>query len=244
MKRLLWLLYQPYKLFIFAPLMVISTTLISAAIMLLIPVVGARAAGTLAIVWARLNSYFTPMIVTVDGRENIDTRQSYVIVANHQSHFDILVLYGWMGIDFKWVMKMELRKVPVIGIACDRLGHIYIDRSNTEAAIRTIREARKKVTGGTSVVFFPEGTRSRSGELLRFKKGAFKMAIDLGIPILPVTIMGTRNVLPPNTVNLFPGRVRMRIHPPIDTTRYGADNLKPLMETAKALLDPKQQPSG
>ncbi|MFH1981281.1 MAG: lysophospholipid acyltransferase family protein [Pseudomonadota bacterium] len=244
MKKLLWLLYQPYKFFVFMPVLVASTTLISAVIMLLIPVVGARVAGSLAVVWARLNSYLTPMLLTVEGRGNIDKNQSYVIVANHQSHFDILVLYGWMGIDFKWVMKMELRKVPVIGIACDRLGHIYIDRSNTEAAIGTIREARRKITGGTSVVFFPEGTRSRTGELLRFKKGAFKMAIDLGIPILPVTITGTRDILPPHTVNLFPGRAHMRIHPPIDTTHYSADNLGPLMETARQLLDPAQQLPG
>ena len=244
MRRILWLLYQPYKYFVFLPVLLMSTTIISAIIMLLIPLVGTRAAGTLAVVWARINSYITPMRLTVEGRENVDKRQSYVIVANHQSHFDILVLYGWMGIDFKWVMKMELRQVPVIGIACDHLGHIYIDRSNTEAAIRTIREARKKVTGGTSVVFFPEGTRSRSGQLLRFKKGAFKMAVDLGIPILPVTIMGTRDVLPPHTVNLFPGRVRMRIHPPIDMSVYSADNLGALMETARRLLDPNRPPSG
>jgi 1-acyl-sn-glycerol-3-phosphate acyltransferase len=244
MKKLLWLLYQPYKFLLFLPVLLVSTTIIGTLVVVLTPLVGARVAGTLGAVWARINSYVTPMVLTVEGRENIDPHQSYVVVANHQSQFDIFVLYGWLGIDIKWVMKMELRKVPIIGIACERLGHIYIDRSNTEAAIRTIRNARKIATGGTSVIFFPEGTRSRSGTLLPFKKGAFKMALDLGIPILPVCIDGTRNILPPSTLNLLPGRAHMRIHPPIDVSHYTAANLKPLMETARRLLDPTQQTSG
>ncbi len=74
------------------------------------------------------------MLVKVHGRENINPQQSYVIVSNHQSHYDVFVLYGWLGIDFKWVMKQELRKVPGLGIGCEKVGHIFIDRSNTERA--------------------------------------------------------------------------------------------------------------
>jgi 1-acyl-sn-glycerol-3-phosphate acyltransferase len=244
MKKLLWLLYQPYKYLVFLPVLLLSTVITGTLVMLLIPVVGARAAGTLATVWARVNSYATPMFLTVRGRENIDPRQSYVVVANHQSQFDIFALYGWLGIDIKWVMKMELRKVPIIGIACERLGHIYIDRSNTEAAIRTIRDAKKKVTDGTSVIFFPEGTRSRSEKMLPFKKGAFKMALDLGVPILPVCISGTRNILPPSTLNLFPGRANMWIHPPIDVNADTTTDVKSLMEATRRVVDPSRQEVG
>ncbi len=86
-----------------------------------------------------------------------------------------------LGIDFRWVMKQELRSVPGLGAACAALGHIYIDRSNHEAAVRSINDARERITGGTSVIFFPEGTRSDDGRLKRFKKGAFRFAIDTGL---------------------------------------------------------------
>ena len=168
-----------------------------------------------AVPWARVLAFSAPMRVRVEGRENIDPQQSYVLVSNHQSQFDIFLLYGWLGVDFKWVMKQELRTVPGIGTACDRLGHIFIDRSNHAAAMATLDEAKKKIVNGTSVMFFPEGTRSRDGKLMRFKKGAFRMAVDLGLPILPLTVTGTRNVLPAGTSDLMPGSARLIIHPPI-----------------------------
>ena len=243
MKKLLWLLYQPYKFLLFMPFLVLSTAISGASVAVLLFLSTPRVASKMGMVWARVNSYVTPMLLRVEGREHIDPKQSYVIVSNHQSLYDIFALYGWLGIDFKWVMKVELRKVPVIGIACEKLGHIYIDRSNTEAAIRTIRDARTKVVDGTSVIFFPEGTRSRDGRLKAFKKGAFKMAMDLGIPLLPVTITGTYDILPPKTINLFPGRARMIIHPPIQIDDFESMDLRTLMDTTRELLDPANLPS-
>ena len=187
-------------------------------------------------IWARLNGYLTPIRVKVTGRENIDQTQSYVIVANHQSQYDIFVLYGWLGIDFKWVMKQELRKVPGIGIGCEKVGHIFIDRSNHEKALASLRAAKEKIVNGTSVIFFPEGTRSRDGSLGVFKKGAFKMAVDLRLPILPITIVGTRDILPTDSVDLFPGRARMIIHKPIDTGGYKDDNLDELVDRARGII--------
>lgn len=168
-----------------------------------------------AVPWARILASAAPMRVRVEGRENIDPQQSYVLVSNHQSQFDIFLLYGWLGVDFKWVMKQELRTVPGIGVACDRLGHIFVDRSNHTAAMASLEEAKKKIINGTSVMFFPEGTRSRDGKLMQFKRGAFRMAVDLGLPILPLTVTGTRNVLPAGTSDLMPGSARLIIHPPI-----------------------------
>ncbi len=147
-------------------------------------------------------AWVTPMRVSVEGRENLDPKQSYVLVSNHQSQYDIFLLYGWLGVDFKWVMKKELRKVLGIGVACDRLGHIFIDRSNHAAALATLETAKERIVDGTSVIFFPEGTRSRDGQLKKFKKGAFRMAVDLGLPILPLTVTGTRDVLPAGTSDL------------------------------------------
>ena len=97
----------------------------------------------------------TPVFVGAVGKENIAAGQSYVIVANHQSIYDIVVLYGWLGVDFRWIMKKELRKVPGLGIACEKIGHIFIDRSHSKKAMESLNEAKGKLRNGTSLIFFP-----------------------------------------------------------------------------------------
>jgi len=176
------------------------------------------------------------MTVNVVGVENIQPGTSYVITSNHQSLYDIYVLYGWLGVDFKWVMKKELESVPVLGFACKVLGHIYIDRSDTKSAVETIQAAKSKIVNGTSVLFFPEGTRSADGKIRPFKKGAFKMAMDIGIPILPVTINGTRNILPKGSLDLVPGAVTMIIHKPISVEGYHENNIHELMDRTKMIM--------
>jgi 1-acyl-sn-glycerol-3-phosphate acyltransferase len=193
--------------------------------------------------WARINSWFTPMLVRVEGRHHMDPGHSYVIVCNHQSQYDIFVLYGWLNTDFKWVMKQELRNIPVIGVACDKLGHIYVDRSNREAAMASIEAAKSRITGGTSVLFFPEGTRSRDGQLKRFKKGAFYFAVDLQLPLLPITINGTRQILPSDTLDLFPGRATMTIHAPIGVEGYQRGNISELAALVRARIASGLNPS-
>ncbi|MEE9912751.1 MAG: 1-acyl-sn-glycerol-3-phosphate acyltransferase [Deltaproteobacteria bacterium] len=238
MKKILWLLYQPYKWLIFAPYLAVSTLFFGSLTVVMIvitnPKITSFVCGT---IWARLNGYLTPMRVKVTGRNHIDEKQSYVIVANHQSQYDIFVVYGWMGIDFKWVMKQELRKVPGIGIGCEKCGHIFIDRSNHEKAIASLTAAKDKIVNGTSVIFFPEGTRSKDGTLGTFKKGAFKMAIDLSLPILPITIKGTKDILPVNSADLFPGTVQMTIHKPIDTTGYTDANIDELTGLTRRVIE-------
>ena len=238
MNKMLRILYQPYKWLIFAPYLAVSTLFFGSLTVVLAVVTNPRITSFICgTVWSRLNGYLTPIRVRVTGRGNIDPTQSYVIVANHQSQYDIFVLYGWLGIDFKWVMKQELRKVPGIGIGCEKVGHIFIDRSNHEKAVASLRAAKEKIVNGTSVIFFPEGTRSRDGSLGVFKKGAFKMALDLRLPILPITIVGTRDILPTDTVDLFPGCARMIIHKPIDIAGYTNDNLGELVDRARGVIE-------
>jgi len=237
MKLLLRILYQPYKWIVFGPFMVCTTFVMGASAIGCATLAGPRAASIFGVIWARLNSWATPILVQTRGKENINKNQSYVIVSNHQSQYDIFVLYGWLGIDFKWVMKQELRKVPALGVACERIGHIFIDRSNTEAALRSLDDAKSKIVNGTSVIFFPEGTRSRKRKLGKFKKGAFRMAIDLGIPILPITISGTREILPTQSTALFPGRATMTIHPPLDTSGFDHQHIRALMDTTREIID-------
>ena len=229
--------YQPYKWLVILPLLAVSTFILGILAMLVSILVNPRAGSYCGVIWARLNSFFTPMTVTVLGADNMKPQTSYVITANHQSFYDIYVLYGWLGVDFKWVMKKELEKVPVLGPACKMLGHIFIDRSDTKQAVETINAAKAKIVNGTSVVFFPEASRSTDGILKPFKKGAFKMALDLGLPIVPVTISGTRKVLPKGGIDLKPGSVTLTIHPPVPVKNYSEENLTELMERTRRIMN-------
>ena len=237
-RGLFWFLYQPYKWLVFAPMVVVITLVLAGVTVVLRPLLGARVVSRLtAVPWARLISWLTPMTVAVEGRGNVDPRQSYVITCNHQSHYDILVLYGWLGVDFKWVMKQELRRIPGLGAACASLGHIFIDRSDHQAALRSLENAKERIVDGTSVMFFPEGTRSPDGRLLRFKRGAFRMALDLGLPVLPLTINDTRRVLPARSIDLVPGAARLQIHPPIPTDGLSVEDLPRLMAETRTVIE-------
>jgi len=237
LKRFLVLLYQPYKFLIYMPVLGLSTAIFGSLAMVLLLFFKPRLVAEICGVhWARFNSFMTPMRVKVSGRQFVDEKQSYIIVSNHLSQFDIFVLYGWIGIDFKWVMKASLINVPFLGPACDKLEHIFIDRSNTQAALESINGAKKRIVNGTSVLFFPEGTRNSSGKMLPFKKGAFKFALDLNLPILPVTIVGTEKVLPKGTINLLPGEVEMKIHEPISVEGYDDANIEGLMQKARQVI--------
>jgi 1-acyl-sn-glycerol-3-phosphate acyltransferase len=237
LKKISWLLYQPYKWLIFFPLVALSTLIFGSLGAILVFFVSSKTASFLSgVTWARVNALITPMFVEVTGKENLDRNRSYVITSNHQSQYDILMIYGWLGVDFKWVMKQELRKVPALGIACEKLGHIFIDRANKMSAMESLQSAKGKIINGTSVMFFPEGTRSKDGTVGVFKKGAFKMAIDLGLPILPITITGTRDILPAGTLDLCPGKAKMIIHKPIDISGYHEDNMADLIKKVKEII--------
>jgi 1-acyl-sn-glycerol-3-phosphate acyltransferase len=228
-------IYQLYVWLIVIPLLILSTIFFVFLGVIVVILYGDKVAHrTTGVWWARFNSYITPMRVTVLGRQNIEKGQSYVVVSNHQSSYDIFVLYGWLGIDIKWVMKKELRKVPVFGFAGKMGGNIYIDRSSPKAAYTSLEAAKKKLVEGTSVVILPEGTRSKTGEIGPFKKGAFVLATDLCIPILPVSISGTRSILPPGTFRLFPGRAVMEIHRPVSVSQKDRDKID---DTVKRIRD-------
>lgn len=237
MRKVLYLLYQPYKCLIYIPFFCVSTLVFGSIAAVLAFIANDRIASFIGgVLWARINAWMAPISVEVHGRENVDAGQSYVVIANHQSAFDIFVLYGFLNIDFKWVMKQEVRKLPGIGIGCEKVGHIFIDRSNPKAAIKSLNEAKKKIINGTSIIFFPEGTRSTDGVIKKFKKGAFKMALDLDLPILPVTITGTRQILHNKTLDLFPGKAVMQIHEPIPIKGYSDENIGVLMTKARKIM--------
>jgi len=159
-----------------------------------------------------------------------------VVVANHQTGFDIFLLYAHLDIEFKWIMKKELRRLPFIGYASEKVGHIFIDRSSPRAAIRCLDEARRKLTGGSSVLIFPEGTRSGTFEMRPFKRGAFKLALELDLPILPVTIVNSWQIKRRGFLNIVPGRAALVIHPPVKTCDYSGNPVG-LMKTIREIIE-------
>jgi len=234
-KGLLRWLYKPWVGLVYIPYLAVSTV-VWGVLAATIASVSPRAGFHCGTIWSRCLCWanFTP--VFVHGRDHIRPGQSYVIMANHSSHFDVLAFYGHWIRQFRWVIKQELRKVPGLGWGCATIGHIFVDRSNRAAAIASLEAARPQLQGGVSVLFFPEGTRSPDGDLLPFKKGGFMMAMQLGLPILPVTITGTREVLPARTIALLPGAVHIQIGDPIDTTSYGEDERDRLMEDVREAI--------
>lgn len=221
MKKILNILYPIYRWVFLLPFIALFTafTAISMALVSMLgkPEAASRIFGPC---WGRAICHLTPVSVEISGTGNLDRNKSYVIAANHQSQYDIFILYGWLNTDFKWVAKQELRKLPFVGFALDKMGHIFIDRGNRQEAIHSLDAARNKIRNGISVLFFPEGTRTKTGEMGAFKKGAFKMALDLELPVLPVSIIGTRDIMPTKSFDIRPGRVKMIIHPAIKIEPY------------------------
>ena len=239
-RKFLYIIYQPYKWLVYIPFLLINTLFFGSIAVLVSSLINQRTGSYFGgVIWSRLNALLVPMLVHVEGRENVSATTSYVVIANHQSYFDIFLIYGWLGIDIKWVMKKELAKIPGIGFGSKKVGHIFIDRSNKRVALESLNKAKSILVNGTSVVIFPEGTRSADGQLGQFKRGAFKLAKDLNLPLLPVTINGTRKILPSGTINLLPGRSIMTIHPPIDITGYTDDNLHEIMERSYIIISSK-----
>jgi 1-acyl-sn-glycerol-3-phosphate acyltransferase len=174
--------------------------------------------------WAhRIVADHTQLDVEVHGRENLVPGETYLVMSNHQSHYDIPVLFEVIGPNIRMITKEELFRIPIFGNALKLGGFISIDRGNRHAAIESLERARELMASGTHVWIAPEGTRSRTGELLPFKKGAFYLALEAKLTILPVTIDGTRNALPADDLRSRPGaHVTVTLHPKIDATPYAA----------------------
>ena len=195
--------------------------------------------GLLGKTWSRLNLFLVGVCVRLTGLENISKGQPYIIMINHQSLFDVWALAGFLPIQMRWIVKKELRKVPLFGIACERMGQIFIDRKNPEQSHVELQVLKSKFKNGASAVFAPEGTRSPDGKLLPFKKGGFVMALRTGIPILPVTINGSRFCLPRSSIKFYPGVIRINVHKPVSVDGYTYDTKEKLMDLVRGTIEAK-----
>lgn len=229
----MFFLYRVYQILIMIPLMIVNTILTSIIVATFSTIFGGRFWGYYpAKVWARIMAWLSFVRVTVRGRENIDKNQSYIFVANHQGAYDIFAIYGWLGHNFKWMMKASLRKIPLVGFACARAGHIYVDRTNPIGIRRTMEYAERQLKDGMSVVVFPEGSRSKSGRVGVFKRGAFLLATEFALPVVPVTIDGAYSVMPRNKKLPRPGHITITIHRPIEA-KDGKHDIPTLMTTSR-----------
>lgn len=175
----------------------------------------------LAGVWGRFILWCSGVQVRTEGGGLLDPEATYVFAANHQSQYDIFVICGYLGHDSSWLAKRELFTVPLWGRAMREAGYIPLDRSRGREAMKSLSEAAARIAAGTSVVIFPEGTRSGDGRLGDFKSGAMHLAIKAGVPVVPVAISGTHRILPKGSLLPRPGRVTVRVGKAVDVGEYG-----------------------
>lgn len=186
--------------------------------------------------WSRFCCMIALVRVKVKGRENIDKNTSYVFTANHQGAFDIWSIYGYLNHNFKWLMKKELESLPMVGWACRRAGHVFVDDSNIASIKHTIEEAEHKLKDGMSLVIFPEGSRSWDGKMIPFKRGAFMLAGEFKLPVVPITIDGSFRRMPRYTYCIRPGAITLTIHKPIWPGERGF-NTKVLMAQCRDSIE-------
>lgn len=224
-----------YQWCIAAPIIVVATIIVALA-----TIIGSYlGSGTWwgyhpARLWGKLFCLLMFVRVTVSGSENIDKKTSYVFIANHQGAYDIFSIYGYLNHNFRWMMKKSLGNIPFVGSACKVSGQILVDNKSASGVAHTMQEAKERLKQGLSLVVFPEGARSWTGKMRPFKRGAFKLAIDFNLPIVPVTIDGSFKVMPRTTYLIKPGHIHLTIHKPID---INADNIDAVMEESYKVIE-------
>lgn len=233
-------LYRTYQLLIALPLIAIYTIITSLMVIIGCTLGNGHFWGYYpGKWWAQFIIRILLLPVKVEGRENLVKGQSYVFVANHQGAFDIFLIYGFLSRNFKWMMKRQLRQMPFVGKACESAHHIFVDKRGASKIRETYDRARQTLQGGMSLVVFPEGARSFTGHMGVFKRGAFMLADDIELPVVPLTINGSFDIMPRTRdmkwVVWHP--LRLTIHKPILPVGKGTDNIKYLeQESYKVVM--------
>ncbi len=227
------------RLIFFVPVFVFATVLCS-----LLAIIGgifnpySRYNNAVMKLWGRISLLAAGVKLHITGLENVQPETPYIVVANHQSHIDIPVVTVALPLNLRIISKKELFKIPVFGWGMRAAGILKIDRSNQKKSIETLKNAEKIVrTHQLSILAFPEGTRSPDGKIHSFKKGPFILAINSGLCILPVSISGTRKIIPKGKIRVDSGIVKVVIHPPIDIREYSIENRNALVEKTRESIE-------
>lgn len=174
--------------------------------------------------------------VAMRGRDRVDPARPYVFMSNHVSHADSPALALTIPHPLHWVFKKELGKIPVFGWVLRSGGQVMVDRSSPEKAREALAEAMAGLSGNNSILIYPEGTRSRDGHLQPFKKGGFRMAVSSGLPIVPVRVSGSRDVVAADTLRVRPGTITVEILPPVETDGKQAADIPALMAQVRSAM--------
>ncbi len=233
-------LYRIYQLVIALPLGLLATVVAAVVTIVGCTLGGARFWGYYpGRMWARFIIRILLLPVHVEGRENLLKHQSYIFVANHQGAFDIFLIYGFLNRNFKWMMKQSLRKLPFVGAACAAARHIFIDRSSKDSIVRSHDAARNRLKNGMSLVVFPEGSRTHDGHLQPFKRGAFLLADELQLPVVPLTIEGAYQVMPRQRDGKWATwhPLKLTIHQPVEHLgEKGNENVRHLLQQSRNII--------
>ena len=216
------------------PLAVVVTAVLTAAAGLA-RLVRPAAVQALSRVWSRLLLRLFRVDVRTEGQEHVP-RGPAVYAANHSSSLDILVVLGHLNADVRIIYKKSLSFVPLLGWSIAVSGHIPIDRSNPFRAHRSLQRAAERIRGGTSVLVFPEGTRSPDGSVRHFKRGSFSLALDAGVPVVPVSLADVKTLVPRGLTSLKPGTITLRVHPAIAVSGRSKDDAEALAEETRRVV--------
>ncbi len=187
--------------------------------------------------WAKIQLLVSGVRVKVGGLEHLDKERPYIYMSNHQGSYDIFALLSCLPVQFRWIAKKELFAIPILGWAMGAANYISIDRSGRRRALESIERAARKIKGGVSVVIFPEGTRSRDGSIQPFKRGGFTLALKSGVPIIPITINGSRDVMARDSMRVRPGEIRVSVDRAIQTTPFSLRERNVLMEKVRETIE-------
>ena len=213
-------LYIVYQYVIALPLLILLTIFTALFTIVLSPWKNSRIVHLEQMFWSRSFFWLLFLPVKVTGLEHIQDGQSYVFVSNHQSMLDVWAIYGYLPVVYKWLMKAEIRKIPFVGTACKCAGHIFVERSNARSSFRSLQAIEKQLVNGVCMVIFPEGTRTKNGEVGRFKRGAFQIALDLGLPVIPISISGCYEAMNVRAKYVTWHPIHMHVGEPIDLHKF------------------------
>ncbi|MDE7153134.1 MAG: 1-acyl-sn-glycerol-3-phosphate acyltransferase [Muribaculaceae bacterium] len=232
------ILYYAYFFIVAAPLLLVSTIITALLTACGSILFGDRWWGYYpAHLWSRIFCALSLVSVEVRGREHISPDKNYIFVANHQGAYDIFSIYGYLGHTFRWMMKKSLEKIPLVGYACRKAGHIFVDMSGSSGVRHTMTDAEKELRTGMSLCIFPEGSRTYTGEVGRFKRGAFLLSQEFGLPIVPITIDGAFQVMPRTAKLPRPGRIVLTIHQPVAPPQNDDDMARLMRETREVVAN-------
>lgn len=234
MKKAFFLIYE---VFIFLPILIIASILTAIIVMVGVSIGNKNFWSYYPPkYWSKLICRIALCRVNVVKKVKLDPKQSYIFVPNHQGAFDIFLIYGYLGVNIKWVQKQELRKIPFVGKASEMAGHVFVDQTSLKSMKETIHKAEEQITDGVSMTIFPEGARTATGKMGRFKRGAFVIAKEMGLPVVPITINGAYDVMKIHTYLINPGKLELIVHEPIEMKDVLDEDLHKIVDKSREII--------